>query len=187
MSRNRSWVNGRAGLTPCCSYAMAVASTAPIQIGRYRSPSTSLSRTIGWLLGSSTRTPTTLRSPPARLRVARRSRPVRPPPPRRATRPSGCFPPILHGTRTLGTERHTMPVSGAYPGNDRRTACRVSASASVAQARPHQGRVQPLGQRLQLARRLRGARPRRRVVLAHQRRQQLREETHLAVRAGPEA
>src|SRR6266498_1757060 len=49
---------------------MAVASTAPIQIGRYRSPSTSLSRTIGWLLGSSTRTPTTLSSRTARLRVA---------------------------------------------------------------------------------------------------------------------
>src|SRR4051812_23925525 len=62
MSRSRSWVSGRAGLTPCCSYAIAVASTAPIQIGRYRSPSTSRSSTIGWLLGSSTRTPTTLSS-----------------------------------------------------------------------------------------------------------------------------
>src|SRR4051794_23297097 len=47
---------------PCCAKAMAVASTAPIQIGRYRSPSTSLSRTIGCWLGSSTRTPTTLTS-----------------------------------------------------------------------------------------------------------------------------
>src|SRR6266705_3275850 len=37
---------------------MAVASTAPIQIGRYRSPELSLSNTIGCWLGTSTRTPT---------------------------------------------------------------------------------------------------------------------------------
>src|SRR4028119_831452 len=61
-SRSRSWVIGRAGRTPCCSNAMAAASTAPIQMGRYRSPCVSLSRRIGWLPGSSTRTPTTLSS-----------------------------------------------------------------------------------------------------------------------------
>jgi hypothetical protein len=33
-SLSRSWVKGRAGTTPCCASAMAVASTAPIQIGR---------------------------------------------------------------------------------------------------------------------------------------------------------
>src|SRR5215213_6116760 len=58
-SRSRSWVIGRAGRTPCCSNAIAAASTAPIQIGRYRSPCVSLSSRIGWLPGSSTRTPTT--------------------------------------------------------------------------------------------------------------------------------
>src|SRR4051795_12784567 len=41
---------------------MAVASTAPIQIGRERAPAGSLSSTIGWLDGSSTRTPTTVSS-----------------------------------------------------------------------------------------------------------------------------
>ncbi len=30
----RSWVSGRGGTTPCWANAMAVASTAPIQIGR---------------------------------------------------------------------------------------------------------------------------------------------------------
>ena len=33
-SSSRSWVSGRAGTTPCCAKAMAVASTAPIQMGR---------------------------------------------------------------------------------------------------------------------------------------------------------
>src|SRR5689334_2417038 len=55
----RSWVSGRGGTTPCWAKAMAVASTAPIQIGRYRSPETSRSSTIGWLDGISTRTPMT--------------------------------------------------------------------------------------------------------------------------------
>ena len=66
-SRSRSWVIGRAGRTPCCSKAMAAASTAPIQIGRYRSPCVSLSSRIGWLPGSSTRTPTTRSSCTVRL------------------------------------------------------------------------------------------------------------------------
>src|SRR5919107_4545652 len=61
-SLSRSWVMGRAGRTPCCSKAMAAASTAPIQMGRYRSPCVSLSSRIGWFPGSSTRTPTTLSS-----------------------------------------------------------------------------------------------------------------------------
>src|SRR5215472_9921126 len=38
---------------------MAVASIGPIQIGRYRSPPLSLSSTMGWFVGISTRTPTT--------------------------------------------------------------------------------------------------------------------------------
>src|SRR5688572_27825544 len=58
MSRIRSWVIGRAVSTPCSANAIAVASPAPIQIGRYRSPFVSLSKTIGWFEGSSTRTPT---------------------------------------------------------------------------------------------------------------------------------
>ena len=58
-SRNRSWVSGLAGTIPCCANAIAVASTGPIQIGRYLSPCTSLSRTMGWFVGISTRTPTT--------------------------------------------------------------------------------------------------------------------------------
>src|SRR5664279_6450532 len=55
----RSWVSGRGGTTPCCANAIAVASTAPIQIGRYLSPATSRSSTMGWLVGISTRTPIT--------------------------------------------------------------------------------------------------------------------------------
>ena len=35
-SLSRSCVNGRGGTTPCWAKAIAVASTAPIQIGRYR-------------------------------------------------------------------------------------------------------------------------------------------------------
>src|SRR6266511_2058406 len=54
----RSWVMGRAVMMPWSANAMAVASMAPIQIGRNRSPSVSFSRTMGWLVGSSTRTPT---------------------------------------------------------------------------------------------------------------------------------
>src|SRR3954463_128736 len=53
----RSWVIGRGVTTPWSAKAMAAASAAPIQIGRYRSPSSSLSSTIGWFVGSSTRTP----------------------------------------------------------------------------------------------------------------------------------
>src|SRR4051794_27369294 len=55
----RSWVSGRGGTTPCWANAIAVASTAPIQIGRDRSPATSRSSTIGWLEGISTPTPKT--------------------------------------------------------------------------------------------------------------------------------
>src|SRR4051794_14858272 len=55
----RSCVSGRGGTTPCCANAIAVASGAPIQIGRDRSPATSRSNTIGWLEGISTRTPMT--------------------------------------------------------------------------------------------------------------------------------
>jgi hypothetical protein len=55
----RSCVSGRGGTTPCWAKAIAVASTAPIQIGRYRSPVTSRSSTIGWFDGISTRTPMT--------------------------------------------------------------------------------------------------------------------------------
>src|SRR5436305_5904965 len=62
LPRLRWCASGRAGATPCCAKAMAVASTAPIQMGRYRSPAVSFSNTIGWLEGSSTRTPTTVSS-----------------------------------------------------------------------------------------------------------------------------
>src|SRR5438105_2233269 len=58
-SRMRSWVIGRCVTTPWRAKAMAVASTAPMKIGRTRcSPSASRRRTIGLLVGSSTRTPT---------------------------------------------------------------------------------------------------------------------------------
>src|SRR5687767_8806158 len=53
----RSWVIGRGVTTPCSDRAIAAASAAPIHIGRYRSPSRSRSRTMGWFVGSSTRTP----------------------------------------------------------------------------------------------------------------------------------
>src|SRR5436190_3625853 len=53
----RSWVIGRGVTTPWSANAMAAASAAPIQIGRYRSPSSSVSSTVGWFVGSSTRTP----------------------------------------------------------------------------------------------------------------------------------
>src|ERR1700677_3264564 len=58
-SRNRSWVSGRREVMPCWAKAMAVASTAPIQIGRYRSPCASFSKTIGLFDGISTLTPMT--------------------------------------------------------------------------------------------------------------------------------
>src|SRR5437899_5244382 len=58
-SRMRSWVIGRWVTTPWRAKAIAVASTAPMKIGRTRwSPSASRSSTIGLLVGSSTRTPT---------------------------------------------------------------------------------------------------------------------------------
>ncbi len=44
---------------PCWAKAMAVASIGPIQIGKYRSPCVSFSRTMGLFVGISTRTPTT--------------------------------------------------------------------------------------------------------------------------------
>ena len=57
-SRKRSCVSGRTETIPCWANAIAVASTAPIQIGRYLSPCASFSRTIGEFDGISTRTPT---------------------------------------------------------------------------------------------------------------------------------
>src|SRR3712207_281761 len=73
-SLSRSWVSGRGGTTPCCAKAMAVASTAPIQMGRYRSPETSLSSTIGWFEGISTRTPITSTSRTRRAYLSHRGR-----------------------------------------------------------------------------------------------------------------
>src|SRR5438552_11420863 len=58
MFLRRSWVIGRGVTTPCCAKAIAVASTVPIQMGRYRSPVRSRSKTIGCWLGTSRRTPT---------------------------------------------------------------------------------------------------------------------------------
>src|SRR5262249_43388259 len=54
----RSWVIGRGVSMPCRAYTMAVASGGPMKIGRYRCPSSSRSSTIGWFVGTSTRTPT---------------------------------------------------------------------------------------------------------------------------------
>jgi len=48
---------GRGVTTPWRARAMAVASAVPIQIGRNRSPSCSLSSTMGCWFGSSTRRP----------------------------------------------------------------------------------------------------------------------------------
>src|SRR4051794_12682810 len=147
MSRSRSWVRGRAGFTPCCSYAIAVASTAPIQIGRYRSPSTSLSSTIGWLLGSSTRTPTTFSSRTAAPFVSPTS-----PCTVHAAGPSRCF--------ALPSERLPQPDAD-------------------------QRRVQPLGQRGELAHRLVGAVAGGRATAAVKRRHQLREQAGLPVGGHP--
>src|SRR2546430_8379382 len=82
----RSWVIGRCVWMPCRARAIAVASMEPIQMGRYRSPSRSLSSTIGWLLGSSTRTPTRFSSIMARA-------PIYPPAPGQATYGPPC--PVL--------------------------------------------------------------------------------------------
>ena len=58
-SRKRSCVSGRRETMPCWAKAIAVASTAPIQIGRYLSPCASFSKTMGLFDGISTRTPMT--------------------------------------------------------------------------------------------------------------------------------
>src|SRR4051794_25909825 len=92
---------GRAGRTPCCSKAIAAASTAPIQMGRYRSPCVSLSSRIGWLPGSSTRTPTTRSSCTVRL------------PGRRSVDGSqasgGGLADDVHGTPESGAEQFPQP------------------------------------------------------------------------------
>src|SRR2546421_9061876 len=54
-SRKRSCVSGRRETMPCWAKAIAVASTAPIQMGRYLSPCASLSKTMGLFDGISTR------------------------------------------------------------------------------------------------------------------------------------
>jgi len=67
----RSWVMGMLGDTFPSASAIALASGVPIQIGRYRSPLASLSKSIGWSgLPStrSTRTPTILSSTVAKSR-----------------------------------------------------------------------------------------------------------------------
>src|SRR6478752_7558085 len=96
-SRSRSWVIGRAGRTPCCSNAMAAASTAPIQMGRYRSPCVSFSSRMGWLPGSSTRTPTTRSSCTVRL-PGRRSVD-------RSQASGGGLADDVHGTPDSGSEQ----------------------------------------------------------------------------------
>src|SRR5262249_7080830 len=60
---NRSWVIGRGVSIPWRAYTMAAAARAgasggPMKIGRYRCPWSSRSSTIGWFVGTSTRTPT---------------------------------------------------------------------------------------------------------------------------------
>src|SRR5829696_77113 len=180
-SRSRSWVSGRAGRTPCCSKAIAEASTAPIQIGRYRSPSASLSSTIGWFTGSSTRTPTTRSS----------------------------FTLAASPTPDLPDRRYTVPVDGAVgwvgrgapvqPPSSARSPARVcrrpsrpayldgpkSAAELGAQPGPDERRVQPDRQRGELADGLLGAAARLGVALAHQRRDDLLEEADLPIRGGP--
>src|SRR2546423_1708585 len=71
---SRSCVMGRAVTIPWRAKAMAVASMAPIQMGRTRAPSRSLRSTMGWLVGSSTRTPTRLISIIPRPNVVSRPR-----------------------------------------------------------------------------------------------------------------
>src|SRR5438552_10790828 len=79
MFLRRSWVIGRGVTTPCCAKAIAVASTVPIQMGRYRSPVRSRSKTIGCWLGTSRRTPTRFSS------IIGSPRPLYPPCPNPAT------------------------------------------------------------------------------------------------------
>src|SRR3954454_22180976 len=160
-SRSRSWVIGRAGRTPCCSKAMAAASTAPIQIGRYRSPCVSLSSKIGWFPGSSTRTPTTRSSCTVRL-------PQLP--------PGGDGRTVLSGTRRTG--RRGSPT--------RRPTCSRYArlwTEEISEARLQQGGVQLRGERREFPQLLRGARPGLLRARPQQRRHQLLDQPRLPVGA----
>src|SRR5207248_6728772 len=114
--------------------------------------------TIGWLLGSPTRTPTTLSS-------------------RTAASVSSLAPaPSLLPRYTCGS-----PCAVCGPG-------RIAGSLvpqRVPQTDAYQGRVQLLGQRGQLADQLRGAGPGRGRGLPGHRRDQLGEQSHFAIRGGP--
>src|SRR5688572_23045268 len=158
-SRSRSCVIGRAGRTPCCSNAIAAASTAPIQIGRYRSPCVSLSSRIGWFPGSSTRTPTTRSSCTVRLpRLrARRRRPA-----------AGG---VVTGSREGGGSGllHGTPESGAQ---------------QIPEPRFEQCRVQLRGQPGELPELLRGAGPGLLRAGPQDRRDELLDQAGLALHAG---
>src|SRR4051812_32373072 len=156
-SRSRSWVKGRSVWTPCCWKAIADASTAPIQIGRDRTPSSSRSRTTGWLAGSSTRTPTTrigcTTAPPGTPRSRRRrytllvaaGRPLRSRPRPRAAR-SGraqrAGGPTVRPTRAPSPRPAPSPRCPAVG-----TSVRRSARTGQPRARPRCGR--PAGDTLE--------------------------------------
>src|SRR3981081_1688205 len=95
----RSWVMGRGVSMPWRAYTMAVASGGPMKIGRYRCPSSSRSSTIGWFVGTSTRTPTSDR------RITRCLR--------RSGETSTYHSPSRTERRSIGSEGHrARPVQG---------------------------------------------------------------------------
>src|SRR4051794_7091090 len=160
-SRSRSWVIGRAGRTPCCSNAIAAASTAPIQIGRYRSPDVSLSSRIGWLPGSSTRTPTTRSSCTVRL------------------------PQLRPGEGTWWSRGGTVDWSGAPPGGPEQVhRTPESRAEEVPESCVEQSAVQLPGQGGELTQLLGGARPRLLRAGPQHRRDQLLDQSRLALDAG---
>src|SRR6476661_8350396 len=165
-SRSRSWVIGRAGRTPCCSKAMAAASTAPIQMGRYRSPCVSLSSRIGWFPGSSTRTPTTRSSCTVRLP--------------RLLGPVGWAVVRIRLSAQVGG-RSGMPDGGAADGIH---GTPESGAEQVPQSRFEQCLVQLRGQRGELAELLRGARPGLFRAGSEDRRDELLDESGLPFHAG---
>ena len=91
---------------PCNAYTIAVASGEPMKIGRYRWPSSSRSSTIGWFVGTSTRTPTSDRritAPPFGRRNATTGLPCP-----TATRSAACTQVGARGT-VAGTARRRTP------------------------------------------------------------------------------
>src|SRR5579875_1483707 len=166
-SRSRSWVSGRTVCTPCCWNAIAEASTAPIQIGRYRTPSSSRSNTTGWFAGSSTRTPTTRSGCTTATSLTRAD--------------AATVPPLVAVVET------TRCRKGAAVGTiKQRAGCGVRSGAAdnLAQADLDERGVQPHRQRGELTNGLLRARFGLAAALAADRSDDLREQPDLAVGRG---